>query len=156
MIAPVSPIEPVTISAAIVLAIVIVAATGGSERDRVTNGVIAAVIAPMVFELPFDLVVMSRTYPPVPPNPAFYRAVFFAPLFLLEFDRAPRSPDGLPCPGFHAVGALSPCFASGGIDLGDGELLTGLCRGQSAGLAGDEVPGAGVGVDNPGTLRGRG
>ena len=84
MIAPASPIEPVTIIAAIVLAIVIVAATGGSERDRVTNGVIAALIAPMVFELPFDLVVMSRTYPPVPPNPAFYRGVFFAPLFLLE------------------------------------------------------------------------
>ena len=84
MTAPASPIEPVTISAAIVLAIVIVAATGGSERDRVINGVIAALIAPMVFELPFDLVVMLRTYPPVPPNPAFYRAVFFAPLFLLE------------------------------------------------------------------------
>jgi len=81
---PASPIEPVTIIAAIVLAILIVVATGGSERDRVTNGVIAALIAPMVFELPFDLVVMSRTYPPVPPNPAFYRAVFFAPLFLLE------------------------------------------------------------------------
>jgi hypothetical protein len=38
----------------------------------------------MVFELPFDLIVMTRTYPPVPPHPALYRAVFFVPLLLVE------------------------------------------------------------------------
>jgi len=47
-------------------------------------------------------------------------------------------------------------FASGGVDLGDGELLPGLRGGESAGLAGDEVPGAGVGVDDPVTRRRRG
>ena len=40
--------------------------------------------APMIFELPFDLIVMARTYPPVPPDPVLYRTLFFAPLFLVE------------------------------------------------------------------------
>lgn len=84
MSAPDSPIEPVTIVSALLIAIVIVAGTGGSTRDRLANGFIGAVVAPMVFELPFDLIVMTRTYPPVPPNPALYRAVFFVPLFLVE------------------------------------------------------------------------
>jgi hypothetical protein len=37
----------------------------------------------MVFELPFDLIAMARTYPPIPPHPALYRALFFAPLLLI-------------------------------------------------------------------------
>jgi hypothetical protein len=37
----------------------------------------------MIFELPFDLIVMARTYPSIPPDPALYRALFFAPLFLI-------------------------------------------------------------------------
>jgi ABC-2 type transport system ATP-binding protein len=44
----------------------------------------AAMAAPMIFELPFDLIVMARTYPALPPDPAFYRAVFFTPLILVE------------------------------------------------------------------------
>jgi hypothetical protein len=40
--------------------------------------------APMLFELPFDLIVMGRTYPTIPPNPTLYRALFFLPLFLIE------------------------------------------------------------------------
>ena len=39
---------------------------------------------PMVFELPFDLIVMDRTYPPIPPDPTALRALFFFPLFLIE------------------------------------------------------------------------
>lgn len=27
---------------------------------------------------------MASTYPPIPPHPALYRALFFAPLFLIE------------------------------------------------------------------------
>jgi hypothetical protein len=38
----------------------------------------------MIFEFPFDLIVMSRTYPALPPDPALYRVLFFAPLFLIE------------------------------------------------------------------------
>ncbi len=44
----------------------------------------AAMAGPMIFELPFDLIVMGRTYPPIPPNPAVLRALFFFPLFLVE------------------------------------------------------------------------
>ncbi|MGH3294445.1 MAG: hypothetical protein ACRDP7_21845 [Trebonia sp.] len=40
--------------------------------------------APMIFELPFDLIVIARTYPPVPPDPVLYRTLFFALLFLVE------------------------------------------------------------------------
>jgi hypothetical protein len=49
-----------------------------------TSAVIAAMAGPMIFELPFDLIVMARTYPPIPPDPAWYQALFFAPLLLVE------------------------------------------------------------------------
>ena len=39
----------------------------------------------MIFEFPFDLLVLTRTYPAVAPDPALYRVLVFAPLFLVEF-----------------------------------------------------------------------
>ncbi len=48
------------------------------------SGFVAAAGAVMLFELPFDLIIMARVYPPVPPNPALYRALFFCPLFMWE------------------------------------------------------------------------
>ena len=48
------------------------------------SAVFAAMAGPMVFELPFDLMVMGRTYPPIPPAPGVLRALFFFPLFLVE------------------------------------------------------------------------
>jgi hypothetical protein len=48
------------------------------------SAVVAAMAGPMIFELPFDLLVMGRTYPPIPPDPAVLRALFFFPLFLIE------------------------------------------------------------------------
>jgi hypothetical protein len=41
--------------------------------------------APMIFEFPFDLIVMTRTNPPIPTYPMLYRQLFFLPLFLVEF-----------------------------------------------------------------------
>jgi hypothetical protein len=38
----------------------------------------------MIFELPFDLIVMARTNPPIPTHPMLYRQLFFLPLFLVE------------------------------------------------------------------------
>lgn len=38
----------------------------------------------MLFELPFDLIVVARTLPPVPPHPQLYRAVLFLPLLRLD------------------------------------------------------------------------
>jgi len=48
------------------------------------SAVLAAMAGPMIFELPFDLIVMGRTYPPIPPAPGVLRALFFFPLFIVE------------------------------------------------------------------------
>jgi hypothetical protein len=83
---PSDPIAPVTGACivAIFVAILIVARSHG-WRVRLLSAAVGAIAAPMVFEFPFDLIVMARTYPPIPPDPALYRVVFFAPLFLVEF-----------------------------------------------------------------------
>jgi hypothetical protein len=48
------------------------------------SAVIGTAAAPMFFELPFDLIVMARTNPPIPTHPMLYRQLFFLPLFLVE------------------------------------------------------------------------
>jgi hypothetical protein len=53
-------------------------------RVALASGFIGAAAAPMLFELPFDLMVFGRIYPPLPPSPTLYRALFFLPLFLIE------------------------------------------------------------------------
>jgi hypothetical protein len=80
---PPDHIFPITFMAAGVT-FFIIAVNGPSGWIAFTSGVIGAMAAPMVFELPFDLIVMTRTYPPIPPDPALYRALFFAPLILIE------------------------------------------------------------------------
>ena len=84
--APKDPIAPITFSAVVVVFVVIIVISRGSAgfRTRLLSGAIGAIAAPMIFELPFDLIVMARTYPPIPPDPALYRALFFVPLFLIE------------------------------------------------------------------------
>jgi hypothetical protein len=81
---PVDHILPVTVFAVCATFIIIFAASPHSFRTRLASAAIGALAAPMIFELPFDLIVMSRTYPPVLPDPAVYRALFFLPLFLIE------------------------------------------------------------------------
>ena len=78
------PIAPVTLLAAAVLFGIIMTRTGWRYQTRLGSGIVAAMAAPMIFELPFDFIVMARTYPALPPDPALYRAVFFTPLFLIE------------------------------------------------------------------------
>lgn len=46
------------------------------------SALVGAIAGPMIFELPFDLIVMWRTYPPSPA--ALYTQLFFFPLFLVE------------------------------------------------------------------------
>jgi hypothetical protein len=46
---------------------------------------IGTAAAPMIFEFPFDLIVMARTNPPLPAHSTLYRQLFFLPLFLVEF-----------------------------------------------------------------------
>jgi hypothetical protein len=83
--APVDHILPVTLLAAAVTFFVILMSSGSyGPVARLASAVIGAIAAPMIFELPFDLIVMTRTYPPIAPDPALYRALFFLPLFLVE------------------------------------------------------------------------
>jgi ABC-2 type transport system ATP-binding protein len=79
-----NPITPVTLLAAAVLFGIIMTRTGWRFRTRLGSAVVGAMAAPMIFEFPFDFIVMARTHPALPPDPALYRAVFFAPLFLVE------------------------------------------------------------------------
>jgi hypothetical protein len=81
---PVDHILPVTLSAACATFIIIFAASPEGFGPRLASAAIGAMAAPMIFELPFDLIVMTRTYPPILPDPAVYRALFFLPLFLIE------------------------------------------------------------------------
>jgi hypothetical protein len=82
---PSDHILPVTLCAAGVTFFLIAVNAKDGGRTAFTGALIGAMAGPMIFEPAFDLIVMTRTYPPVPPDPALYRVIFFAPLFLLEF-----------------------------------------------------------------------
>jgi hypothetical protein len=81
--APTDPITPVTVVGVGIVFIVVLTTSRHGPVARLGSAVIAALAAPMIFELPFDLIVMTRTYP-IPPDPALYRALFFLPLFAIE------------------------------------------------------------------------
>lgn len=80
---PTNPITPVTEISGL---LTFIAYLGRSHGVKVAVGsaFVGMAAAPMIFELPFDLIVMSRTYPPIPPAPTLYRLLFFLPLFLVE------------------------------------------------------------------------
>jgi hypothetical protein len=83
---PPQPVLPVTAACMIALFLAILfIGRSLSQEARVGSALIGAIAAPMIFEFPFDLMVMTRTYPAVAPDPALYRVLFFAPLFLVEF-----------------------------------------------------------------------
>ena len=80
---PKNPITPITASSALITFIVIIFLT---RRDgfklALVSAAVGTIAAPMIFELPFDLIVFGRTYPP---NPAIqYSLLFFLPLFGVE------------------------------------------------------------------------
>ncbi|HLX56725.1 MAG TPA: hypothetical protein VKR83_06850 [Ktedonobacteraceae bacterium] len=57
------------------------------------SAIVGTIAAPMIFELPFDLIVMWRTYPPAPAIP--FTLLYFLPLLLVElasFAMLPFSP----------------------------------------------------------------
>jgi hypothetical protein len=82
---PRDPVAPITFTAVVVVFIIILVSCRSSAiGTRLAGAAIGAIAAPMIFELPFDLIVMARTYPSISPDPALYRALFFAPLFVIE------------------------------------------------------------------------
>ena len=46
------------------------------------SAIVGTIAAPLIFELPFDLIVMWQTFPPSPPT--LYTPLYFFPLFLVE------------------------------------------------------------------------
>lgn len=82
---PTSPITQVTLGSAVVAFAVIAYATRKSGLKLASgSALVGTLAAPMIFELPFDLIVMTRTYPPISPSPYLFRLLFFLPLFLVE------------------------------------------------------------------------
>jgi hypothetical protein len=79
---PTDPITPVTFLGVAAVFLIILIASPYGPVTRLGSAVIGALAAPWIFELPFDLIVMTRTYP-IPPDPAWYRALFFLPLFAI-------------------------------------------------------------------------
>ena len=63
---PADKISPITFIAAGLTFFLITVTGKPGGRTAVLSAAIAAMAAPMVFELPFDLIVMARTYPPIP------------------------------------------------------------------------------------------
>jgi hypothetical protein len=88
---PADPITPVTVICfgVVWIAIVLIHNARG-WRVALGSATIAALAATMIFEFPFDLIVMTRTYPPITPDPSLYRALFFVPLFLVEVTTVAR------------------------------------------------------------------
>lgn len=80
---PASPVGPITTLAGLATFILIAVL---SRHDGVKLALGAAIVgtiaAPMFFELPFDLIVMWRTYPPPPAT--LFTLLVFLPLFLWE------------------------------------------------------------------------
>jgi len=82
---PVNPISPITILSGLGTFVIIAFATRSHGlKVALGSAFVGTAAAPMIFELPFDLIVMSRTYPPIPPYPTLFRLLFFLPLFLVE------------------------------------------------------------------------
>jgi len=78
---PANPITPVTFTAAGVIFLVILAVTRGRDWPaRLAAAATGAMAAPMIFEVPFDLIVMTR----VDLLPAGAWALLFVPLFCAE------------------------------------------------------------------------
>jgi hypothetical protein len=70
--------------AGVTFLIILYLTRGYGWKGAFASALVGTAAAPMFFELPFDLIVMGRTYPVIPPHPVLYRALFFLPLFILE------------------------------------------------------------------------
>src|SRR5207244_13388106 len=80
---PVNPITLITETSGVVAFFVIVyLARRSGFWIAFGSAIVGTIAAPMIFELPFDLIVMWRTYPPAPEIP--FTLLFFLPLFLVE------------------------------------------------------------------------
>jgi hypothetical protein len=80
---PANPITPVTLTGAGVLFFAIALAQKASGwRVALGSAVIGAAAAPMIFEFPFDLIIMPRSHPVI--DPGLYRPLLFGALILVD------------------------------------------------------------------------
>jgi hypothetical protein len=80
---PANPITPVTLTGVLVLFVVIALVHRASGWGvALGSAVVGAAAAPMIFELPFDLIIMPRSHPAV--DPALYRLLLFGTLMLVD------------------------------------------------------------------------
>ncbi len=80
---PTNPISPVTDLSGLVTFIVIASlARHHGLKTAFGSAIVGTIAAPMIFELPFDLIIMWRTYAPAPATE--FTLLFFLPLFLWE------------------------------------------------------------------------
>jgi hypothetical protein len=77
-------ILPVTLTAAAVLFIIIISRRTPDLRTRLASAAIAAIAAPMIFELPFDPLVIPRVHMAVPGTPPWLIPLIYVPLLLVE------------------------------------------------------------------------
>jgi hypothetical protein len=79
---PHSPMSPVTFLSGVVTFITIAYLTRHHGIGiAIESAIVGCVAAPMIFEMPFDIIVMFKLYPPVS---AQTMLLFFLPVFLLE------------------------------------------------------------------------
>jgi hypothetical protein len=79
---PANPITPVTLIGAVVVFFAIaLAQKARGWRVAVGSAAIGAAAGPMIFEIPFDLVIMPRTHPAV--DPGLYRVLLLGLLILV-------------------------------------------------------------------------
>jgi hypothetical protein len=81
---PANPVAPVSFVAALTVFIIIATRNSPGAGTRLASAAVGAVAGLAFFEFPFQLIVLARTYPPIPPDPALYRALLNVPLFLVE------------------------------------------------------------------------
>ena len=80
--APSSPVSPVTgLSGLVTFIIIACLSRQHGVKTALVSAVAGTIAAPMIFELPFDLIVMGRLYPPVSTQ---LTLLYFLPLFLVE------------------------------------------------------------------------
>src|SRR5580693_1269961 len=77
------PITPVTlIGAGVLFFVIALAQQPRGWRIALGSAVVGAAAAPMIFELPFDLIIMPRTHPVI--DPGLYRPLLFGTLILVD------------------------------------------------------------------------
>ena len=88
---PANHITPITLVCGVVAFLVILYLTIPHQTTPISprlfwvavgSAIVGTIAAPLIFELPFDLMVMGRVYYPTPH--ALYALIYFCPLFLVE------------------------------------------------------------------------